>query len=442
MKPIQFAYVFLFLLVTGLWLLAHESWPQSFGWFALRGPVVQYTGVLAIIGMAAAMWLSARGRWLEQRLRGLDKMYRLHKWLGISVLVVSILHWWWAKGSKWMVGWGWVVRPPRHPRPPREGLAGWLQEQRGLAESLGEWAFYAMVVLLVLALAKRFTYHLFAKTHRLLAVAWLIFVFHAVVLTDFGYWMQPLGVLLALALVVGAWVALLSLFRRIGASRKRQGTVVSKEVFPALGVLETVIQLQPGWPGHTAGQFAFVTTQRSEGPHPYTIASDWHPEEGRITFITKGLGDHTRGLPEHLHEGDPVTIEGPYGCFDFEDGRPRQIWIGAGIGITPFVARLKQLEHKPLHEEVDLFHVSADEDIHALEKLAEDARIAGVRLHVLISPRDGLLDGARIRERVPEWRQASLWFCGPPRFGDALRRDFGAQGLRDADWHQELFQMR
>jgi predicted ferric reductase len=35
-------------------------------------------------------------------------------------------------------------------------------------------------------------------------------------------------------------------------------------------------------------------------------------------------------------------VEGPYGCFDFEDGQPHQIWIGAGIGITPFVARMKQ----------------------------------------------------------------------------------------------------
>ncbi|MFU2488283.1 hypothetical protein [Thauera sp. WH-1] len=33
--------------------------------------------------------------------------------------------------------------------------------QGGLAESVGEWAFYAAVVLIVLALAKRFPYRLF-----------------------------------------------------------------------------------------------------------------------------------------------------------------------------------------------------------------------------------------------------------------------------------------
>jgi predicted ferric reductase len=43
----------------------------------------------------------------------------------------------------------------------------------------------------------------------------------------------------------------------------------------------------------------------------------------------------------------PITVEGPYGCFDFEDAQPHQIWVGAGIGITPFIARMKQRAAAP-----------------------------------------------------------------------------------------------
>jgi predicted ferric reductase len=43
---------------------------------------------------------------------------------------------------------------------------------------------------------------------------------------------------------------------------------------------------------------------------------------------------------------------------------------------------------------------------------------------------------------VPEWQSASIWFCGPPAFGQALRKDLVANGLAPADFHQELFQMR
>jgi predicted ferric reductase len=41
-----------------------------------------------------------------------------------------------------------------------------------------------------------------------------------------------------------------------------------------------------------------------------------------------------------------------------------------------------------------------------------------------------------------EWASASLWFCGPGAFGRALRQDFIAAGLAQADFHQEIFEMR
>lgn len=430
--------------VTLLFLLLDGPWPSRWGWFPMRGPVLQFTGALAIVAMAAAMVLAMRSRWLERRLDGLDKMYRLHKWLGISVLVAGSLHWWWAQGSKWMVGWGWLVRPQRGPRgEPADAVAAWLGTQRGLAEETGEIAFYALVVLLVVSLWKRIPYHWFARTHRLIPLAWLALAWHTVVLVDYGYWRQPLGWLLAASLLVGTWAALVSLCGRIGASRKVHGKVQAMEDFPPpLDMLKIEVATRPGWPGHQAGQFAFVTSRRHEGAHPYTIASDWHPESGMIRFVTKALGDHTRALPHVLHPGDAVTIEGPYGCFDFTDRKPRQVWVAGGIGITPFLARMQQLEHEPSHGEVDLFYATDVEDAPTLERLAALAATVGVRLHVRISPRDGFLDGPAIRAAVPGWREAGVWFCGPAGFGQALRADLVANGLPADAFHQELFQIR
>ncbi|MEY9464149.1 putative ferric reductase [Bradyrhizobium ottawaense] len=82
-------------------------------------------------------------------------------------------------------------------------------------------------------------------------------------------------------------------------------------------------------------------------------------------------------------------------------------------------------------------------DEEALGKLAADARSANVRLHVLIDARHGRLTGERIRETVPQWREASIWFCGPAGFGEALRRDLSAHGFPvEQRFHQELFAMR
>ncbi|MFP5467628.1 MAG: ferric reductase-like transmembrane domain-containing protein [Gammaproteobacteria bacterium] len=444
MKRIKISLGAILLLLTALWLAADTLLPEPFTYFSFRTVFVQYSGVLGIGLMSVAMLLALRPRWLERHLDGLDKMYRLHKWLGIGALVVSVLHWWWAQGTKWMVGWGWLDRPVRKP-PSGESIGAiesWLRSQRGLAESIGEWAFYAAVALIVLALVKRFPYHLFVKTHKLLALAYLALVWHAAVLTRFDYWMQPVGWVLAALLLGGSIAAVLTLTGRIGAGRKVRGTIESLTDYPALRVLETTVALDAGWPGHAAGQFAFVTSDTTEGAHPYTIASAWSPPDRRLTFITKALGDHTSRLRERLKAGMPVTVEGPYGCFDFEDRQPHQIWIGAGIGITPFIARLKHRVSNPDPRTIDLFHPTADYDQAAIDRLTADAAAAGVTLHLLVDDKDGRLNGERIRAAVPQWRSASLWFCGPPGFGQALREDFCANGLPPERFHQELFQMR
>lgn len=451
MKNIKIAFWGGLALLLGLWLLADPRALQPASFIAGRNSLVQASGVLGMACMSVAMILALRPRWPEHWLGGLDKMYRLHKWLGIGGLVLSIVHWLAAKGPKWAVGWGWMQRPQRGPRPaPESAIEQFMLAQRGVAEGVGEWAFYAAVLLIAAALIERIPYSLFRKTHRLLAVAYLVVVFHSVVLLKFSTWATPLGVAMAPTVAYATYAAFVVLLRRVGASRKVDGTITRLHYFPSLHVLEGEIDVPKGWRGHKAGQFAFLAIDEAEGAHPFTIASAWHAAEHRISFVTKELGDYTRRLPEMLRVGQPVSIEGPYGCFDFEDDRPQQIWIGGGIGITPFIARMKELAlrrqalpTKSRSQQVHLFHTTTDYSDEAIAKLQADAEAAGIRLHVLHDARDGLLTGDRIRAAVSGWRDASLWFCGPAGFGSALRRDFAAHGIAAAErFHQEIFTMR
>ncbi|WP_374375892.1 ferric reductase-like transmembrane domain-containing protein [Dongia sp.] len=445
MINIKLAFIALIFALTVLWTLADTMLPAPFTYFSLRSVLVQYTGIIAVGTMSAALVLALRLKWLEPYLNGLDKMYRLHKWLGITALVFGLIHWWWAQGTKWMVGWGMLARPERGSSAtqtlgPVESL---LRTQRGVAEFLGEWAFYAAVALIVLALWKRFPYHLFVKTHKWLAALYLVFVYHAAILVKFAYWTQPIGWAVAVLLLAGTLAAMACLLGRIGSGRKVQGEIESIIDYPELRVLETSIRLSDqSWPGHSAGQFAFVTSRKDEGAHPYTIASAWDPDERRVVFITKALGDHTARLKTWLKAGMSVTVEGPYGCFDFRGKHACQIWVGAGIGITPFIARMKYLARSPGAQEIFLFHPTADFSQVAIDKLTADAKAANVSLHVLVDARDGLLSGERIRAAVPGWRSASLWFCGPSALGETLRQDFAKHGFPAADFHQEMFEMR
>ncbi|WP_018181048.1 ferredoxin reductase family protein [Kaistia granuli] len=450
MRHIQLALVGILVLISLLWILAEPGFLKVSGLFPIRTLAVQYTGVLAIAAMSVAMMLALRPRWPERWMGGLDKMYRLHKWLGVTALIVAILHWLWSRGPKWAVGWGLLERPARGPRLPIENpIEAFLLGLRGTAEDIGEWAFYVVVALILLALIRVFPYRWFYKTHRVLAVAYLALVFHTVVLIRFSDWITPLGLAMAVLLSGGTFAAIIVLLRRVGRARQVTGRIAELNYYPGVKSLETTIDLAAGWPGHRAGQFAFAMSDAAEGAHAYTIASDWQPDRPRITFVTKALGDHTSRLRERLRVGQEVRVEGPYGCFTFDDDCTHQIWVGGGIGITPFIARMKHLAlcaaapDWPEGQKVDLFHTTSDVDAAALARLDADAKAAGARLHLLISARDGRLTGARIREAVPNWREASIWFCGPAEFGAALKRDFASHGFpAEQRFHQEFFDMR
>lgn len=444
MKQIKiFLWVFLVIL-SGLWWFtdttALAGLSNFLGWRTL---LMQYSGVLAMGVMSMAMVLAVRPVGLEPYLGGLDKMYRLHKWLGISGLLLSVSHWLLSETPKWLTKLGLMERGARGPRPafPEDAIRQFFIGQRGLAEGIGEWAFYAAVALMVLALVKRFPYKHFLKTHHLMAVVYLALVWHAVILLKFDYWSGPLGLVMCVLMLAGSAAAIMVLFGLVVGQRQLVGEVVGLRHHDALQVMEIDIAFQGHWAGHEAGQFAFVTLHADEGAHPYTISSAW-ANDGRLTFIIKALGDYTRTLAGRVALKDVVKVEGPYGRFNFEGEQQRQIWVGAGIGITPFIARMQALAKVPDGRKAHLFHTTRVHDAHAISLLQRDAKAAHIGLTVLTDEQDGKLNAARIAQQVSDWCDADIWFCGPAHFGQALKKDFMAMGLAAGRFHQELFEMR
>lgn len=442
MKSIKFSYILLISALTVLWLVADTILTSDYQFFTIRKSIIYYTGIIAMGAMSVGMILAVRPVRIEPFLGGLDKSYRLHKWLGITALVFSVAHWAWKKVPKWMVGWDWIDRPARGPAAEQTvAIFKLFRDHRGLAETVGEWAFYAAILLIVLALLKQFPYRYFFKTHRLLAIVYLFLVFHSVVLMKFSYWGEVIGPLMAVLMTGGTVAAFISLFGKVGYTRRSAGIIEELVHHPDNRVLKVAIKLKDRWPGHEAGQFAFVTFDQNEGPHPFTISSSWNGD-GRMFFLIKDLGDYTYTLPDTLKVGDFVEVEGPYGRFDFSGAKPRQIWVAGGIGITPFIARMQALVNQADGKRVDLFYSTSEPDEGFIDKLRKVAEQASIRLHVLVASKDGRLDAERICQLVPEWRNADLWFCGPAGFGQALRQNFTAKGLSPDDFHQELFEMR
>jgi predicted ferric reductase len=72
-----------------LWLVSLAAGAFSPDFWSLRSTLVFGTGVLAFGLMSIGVILAARPVLFETALGGLDKFYRLHKWLGISALILA-----------------------------------------------------------------------------------------------------------------------------------------------------------------------------------------------------------------------------------------------------------------------------------------------------------------------------------------------------------------
>lgn len=410
------------------------------GFWDWRGQFVVLSGVGSIVFMSLATIIAARPAWVDRAMGGLDKAYGLHKWIGIAATVIVCLHWFGERGVKWMAGWGWLPERIKAPAAPIPAWESFLIESGKLA---GEWTFYIMLVLVVIALFQAIPYRWFRYSHKVFPVLFIAGAFHAVTMQfKTGWWTTPAAwIILTLCLLATA-AALIALTQQIGRSRRHSAVIESIERSDN-DILDIRLNLKDSGLTHAPGQFAFVTFEHDPEPHPFTIASSGD-DPTSIRFAIKPLGDYTAKLASQLHVGCKAVIEGPYGQFRFDRPGQRQIWVGGGIGVTPFMSRLESLaRHGGSSQPIDFWYCTATENDAAfppnLESLCEKA---GVTLHRMEACRQQRLNADIVRQIVPDLHNVNVWFCGPQGFAESLQRGLSQYGLPPQAFHYDRFCMR
>lgn len=405
--------------------------------WVIRQEGMLLTGIMALGAMTAVMILALRPRWVETPLGGMDKAYRMHKVLGITAIVLSILHWL-DKESKPLIASviGTTGRLAKEPVPQ------WVSTLKPYAKTVGEWTFYALVLMLIITLARRTVpYKRWYWMHRFMPLAYLLLVFHGIVLAPPGYWYGIGGWLLALTMGVGAGAAVIQIIRDFKPEYPYSGTVISSK--KQGDVLEVQCRMDDSWSGHESGQFAFLRIAGEQEAHPFTL-SDSGQKDNVVRFHIKQLGDWTRTLPERLKPGVAIELDGPYGRFIFpkRDDGAVHVWVAAGVGATPFLSWLSQA-HRVGHAPRAWLQYACN---HSEDPLAK-ALTSAVALHPDVRM-ETFSDGRRwTPQRVLNLYQPDkplhVWFCGPVKMGKQLEAAL-KQSLPAGSWqlHKEHFEFR
>src|SRR6476620_10673838 len=89
--------------LTALWVAADPVLLGVHPFSQLQQPLINYTGIIAMGAMSVSLLLALRSVAIEPYVGGLDKSYRLHKWLGVAGLVMAVAHWLLIEGPGWLV---------------------------------------------------------------------------------------------------------------------------------------------------------------------------------------------------------------------------------------------------------------------------------------------------------------------------------------------------
>jgi predicted ferric reductase len=206
------------------------------------------------------------------------------------------------------------------------------------------------------------------------------------------------------------------------------------------------------------GTFAFIRVPSFGGMghelHPFSISSS--PLDRNLRFSIRQVGDFT-GRISYLSLGDDnpdfwkarrpgpmhpvstlrhedVDVYGPFGGFTvhrFQRFR-RMVWVGAGIGITPFLSMLA-FERSTLDlRRIWLYYMvrNAEEAVYDQEISKSHSRASfSINYKLWLTADQGHLTAARIAEEVGRGNYAVM-LCGSMPFVKEFARQFRELGLR------------
>ena len=177
----------------------------------------------------------------------------------------------------------------------------------------------------------------------------------------------------------------------------------------------------------------------------FSIASA--PHEPRLTVATRMRDSAFKRALGRAEPGQRATIDGPAGLMVLhEDAARPAVFLAGGIGITPFLAMLRDAKHRELSHRIVLFYANRRlQDAAFHDELAGMGKDNPRYVPTLSSPsagwkgETGHIDRAMLERHVDDVRRPIYYFAGPPGMTMAMQFMLADLGVAEADMRSEEF---
>lgn len=405
------------MVTTVLWVAGRVSigfggslWP----WLAPSQVVMLWSFTCA----ALAIVVVSRAQALEPLIGGLDNGVRLHRRLGLAAMLLMGLH---------------VVLLCLHAMQLGQSPAIMLVPFWPGARTTDIAVFYLLAGLGVLAYVKRMRHELWLNLHRMIGVLFLLGTAHASIEPGTIKFFEPLRTWIVILLLSGtlAWTYRVLLFRSFGP---RFLYTVQRVVQRGAGVVDLELRPRDRRMMYQPGTFAFLRTptlaDHSAELHPFSISGS--PVKRDLRFSIRQVGDFTKAV-NGLNPGDEVEVFGSFGGFTQSHFAPyrRMVWIGAGIGITPFLGMLEFEQSNDDFRRIWFYYITRTPEDAVYDDEIRDRFLEADSYidYVQWTTADrGRLSARQIMEDV-ELDDFAVMLCGSTPFVDDLVKQFLALGV-------------
>lgn len=203
--------------------------------------------------------------------------------------------------------------------------------------------------------------------------------------------------------------------------------------------------LRPGvlWRSHRPGQYIRIGVDVDGVRHwrTYSLTSKPAPsgtpgEAGLLQITVTQVPDGlvSTQLVRHTKVGDVLHLDAADGEFTMTDPRPGKIlFLGAGSGITPIMGLLRGHRwHGPDAPDVVVVQSArTPEERLFADELPAIADRFGLRLITRHTAAEGRFSLAELDEQVPDWRERTVWACGPASMLEECEEHWAAAGLAE-----------
>lgn len=425
-------YITLPLIVTTLiWMWSKVEIADTLTWVETPRYLSQILSLFGVVLLAVSYLMVSRVRFMEKVFGGLDKVYKNHSLISKVAFVFILAHPLLLIPQFLMTGENvWSLFVP--------GIDTW-------AKTAGITALYGYIILIALAMSKKIPYHIWKHIHSLMGVPFIIAAYHVFNASSDVARFVPLQFWMGLCFVVGvgSYVYKTLLYEYIGPKFEYE-VIRNKLVMD--GVYELVLRPVKTKINFEPGEFAFISVPgHAEIPkehHPFSISSS--PGSNELRFVYKVFGDYTEKLTR-LEEGKVINIFGPYGEFTSHmyDFHKKQIWIGAGVGVTPFLSMLHHESQNDDRKNIKFYHCVKSEDeliydgeINELAQKADDNFT--YRKHFSVN--EGYLTGDLLEKEVgKDLSEYAVMMCGPNKMMISLKADLMKRGVPEDQIYYEEF---